>query len=202
MGTRILCVVFVLSVAAPALAGPVGMVQMYITVDDPVLNPGDDTILRIFAEVPGGAANNGIYAYALNVLTAEPGILSLDSVLQLGSPAAFYSSPGSILADGLHDVYGGDGGFFTDQNRGIGSPFELLNIPITALAPGLANYSVSLADIANDVGIPDGFLLQQPGSVIVDFGQSVSITIVPEPGTITLLAMVALWIGRRSLRRS
>lgn len=168
-----------------------GTVQVSMTVDDPELLLGETTTLHVSAQVLDGAAENGVFAYALNILADSPSIVDIRSVQQLGEPDAFLSSPGIALSGSLRDVYGGDGGFFQDKNRGIGAPFELLSIQIQGVGIGQADYTATVADQAEFLGIASGFLLQQPGGVISDFGSGVSITVIPEPASLALLLVGA-----------
>lgn len=177
------------------------MVSVTLSVDDALLDIDETTTVHVFAQVTeGAAADNGIYAYALNLLADVTDIADILSVDQLGDPDEFFSDPGTILSDGLHDIYGGDGGFFTDQNRGIGSPFEFLALEVQGRAEGEVSFSASLADNAGAVGIPDGFLLQQPGAVDVDFGEGVTITVIPEP-TMLVLSSVTFLLAATLRRR-
>lgn len=182
-------------VATPVLGANI---TVSMQVDDAVLaSPGAETTLRVFASVSDTDPNNGIYAYALNLVESLPNVVLLDNVVQLGNPDLLFSSTGVLEAAGVQDVYGGDGGFFMNQDRGIVAPFELLNIRITGLAEGVTEISAGVASSAAFLGIDDGFLLQQPGAVNVDFGVPVSMTVLPEPGVGAFLALTAFAFHRR-----
>ena len=186
--------VLILSVSRPSFAAGV---RVTLIIDEPILPVGQTTTAHLFAEVwQDPQPDNGIYAYALNVLADSLGPVGIDSVTQLGSPDPFLSDPGTILPDGLHDVYGGDGGYFADQNRGIGSPFEVLSLELRGLAEGTVTFTAGVADSAALLGITDGFLLQQPGSVDTTF-ESVTVTVIPEPSALAFLAFAVAALGRR-----
>lgn len=163
--------------------------------DDAVLDINQVTTLRVYAEVMDGQAGNGLYAYALSILADQADIAGTNAVDQLGDPAGWASDPGTILPDGLHDVFGGDGGFFSDPDRGIGAPFELLAIEIQGLNPGQVTFSAYLADVADPIGIPDGILLQRTGSVGVDYDPGTVVTVLPEPTTVGMLVLACLLAG-------
>ncbi|MBK8269899.1 MAG: hypothetical protein IPK83_17045 [Planctomycetes bacterium] len=173
--------------------------QVFLSADDLILTPGQQTTLHVAAQVYDAAPNNGLYAYALNLLldSTDAGLLQINSITQLGMPDPLFSNSGSIDGSGLHDVFGGDGGFFTDPNRGIGAPYEFLQIELTALTAGMTKVVAEVADNANFIGVPDGFLVQEPGSVNVDFGQSLTIQIVPEPASATGCLLGVLLLDRR-----
>jgi len=172
---------------ALAPAASAATVQLTMAVDDAVIVVDQTTTLHVFGEVTDGVVGNGIWAYALNVLTDASGVVAVDSVQQLGNPDAGFSDPGTRGPNGIRDVFGGDGGFYSDQNRGIGAPFELLAIELQALALGDVAFSAGPAGIAGLVGINAGFLLQQMGPVNVDFGDGAALAIVPEPSSMLLL---------------
>lgn len=185
--------------SAPAWAT---MIDVITTADDPVLMIGQTTQLHLSAEVIDGVPGNGIWAYALDVLADVEGVVGINSVALLGDPDAGFSDLGTILPDGLHDVYGGDGGFFTDKDRGIGAPFEILVLEIEGLAVGDVTYTPGVAGMAETLGVLDGFLLQQPGGIDVNFGSGAAITVVPEPATLALLAFSSLVVIRSRNRVS
>ncbi len=76
---------------------------------------------------------------------------------------------------------------------------ELLAVQVEALTQGVVSFSAGKADVAEAIGIPDGFLLQQPGAVNVDFGTGVGLTVIPEPATLTLAVVSGLVLA--ALRR-
>lgn len=175
------------------------MVQITLTSDADVLLTGQSTTVHLWAEVLDGQPGNGLYAYAFNVLFDVQDVLAVNQVYQLGEPDPFFSDDGTVEPDGLHDVYGGDGGFFTDPGRGVGEPFEVLAITVLALAPGTSTLTAEPADSAELLGIPNGILLQDPGAVDVSYDSAVSILVVPEPSSIQWL----LWglVSAAFLRR-
>lgn len=162
-------------------------VKVFATIDDSSIEVGETTTLRVAAQVIEGTTDNGLYAYALNVLADQDSIVKILSVSQLGDPDPFLSSSGIVDLADLRNIYGGDGGFFDDRNRGIALPFELFTIDIQGINVGEIVYSVSPADDAQLLGIDSGFLLQQPAAVLADFTDSISINVVPEPTTLVLL---------------
>ncbi|UCE59457.1 MAG: PEP-CTERM sorting domain-containing protein [Phycisphaerales bacterium] len=172
-----------------------------MSVDDTELLVGQTTTLHLFAEVSNGVANNGIWAYALNVLGDAAGVAGMNSVVQYGSPDAGFSNPGAIGPDGLRDVYGGDGGFLADKNRGIGTPYELLAIELLATSEGNVTFGAEAADFSVILGINSGFLLQQAGPVTVDFGDGASLAVVPEPSSVALLLGSLCLAASRRRRR-
>lgn len=177
-------------------------VKVSLSVDNPELSLLDDsldsTTLHVWAEVVDGVPSNGIYAYALNVLESNGSVIRMDAATLLGDPMPSFSNSGSPMFDGLHDIYGGDGGYFLDKNRGIGDPYELLTIPIQALEVGEVTLFPTIADQAAFFGIPDGFLLQQPGAVAVDFGPGALVRVIPEPSSLILLCVASAVLIRRS----
>ena len=154
-------------------------ITLTFSADDASLTTGGPaTTLHVFAEVTEGAMpGNGIYAYALNILFDTNGILQIEGVQQLGDPNPFFSDPGEILPDGLHDVYGGDGGFFADQNRGLAAPFEILALQVRGVSAGSAGIAAGPADSAALLGVPEGILLQEAGSIQVEFGAGPTFTV-------------------------
>ncbi len=160
-------------------------VQVYLSADHLILSPGQQTTVHVAAQVFDAAPNNGLYAYALNLLLdgIDTGVLHIDTVTQFGMPDPLFSSSGSIDGFGLHDVYGGDGGFFTDPTRGIGARYQFLQIELTAVTPGTAKVVAETANSAVFIGVPDGFLVQEPGPVVVDYGEPLSIQVIPEPAS-------------------
>lgn len=184
-----------------AFQGRAESIQVFSIPDAVVLaGPGSTTTVHIWAEVLDGEADNGIWAYAFDALFSNVGILEVVGVDQLGDPDALFSDDGMILADGLHGVYGGDGGFFSDQNRGVGTPYELLAVELNAVAEGSTDVEVSVASNVALLGIPEGVLLQQPGDLEVQYSAPLTITVIPEPGTLSLLLVSSIFVGRRLFR--
>lgn len=158
-------------------------IQVSVTVDDPVILLGETTRIHISAEIFDGQAGKGLYAYALNVLFGSTGVIDIDAVQQPGDPNPAFSDDGMILSDGLHDVFGGDGGFFDDPERGLGAPFEFLTLIVSGTSVGTTSILPGAADSASALGVPEGFLLQSASELVVDFG-SASLVVAPEPSSI------------------
>lgn len=177
-------------------------VDVTLFADDANLVIGQTTHVHLFAQVSDGVQDNGLYAYALNILASSEFLLKIIRIEQLGNPLSKLSDDGTIGGGSVRDLYGGDGDFFVNQNRGIGAPFELVRIEIQALDIGNIMYSAAPADIAVQLGIPAGVLLQQPGTPKVNFNNAVLLTIVPEPTTAMLLgfAIVILRLTHRRIR--
>jgi len=191
-----------LSLALGSSAGA-SVVRVTLEVDDAKLLLTESTTLHVWAQVVDGTPDNGIYAYALNFLEDKESVIQMDVATLLGDPMDSLSDHGVPLSDGLHDVHAGDGGYFTDRNRGLSAPFEVLAIPIQALQSGDVTILSMVGDSAEFFGIPDGFLLQEIGPVVVDFGTGVTIHVVPEPSSFLILGLASLatlrWrIGRRA----
>jgi hypothetical protein len=178
----------VIGLAGPAKATTV---NVYITADDPVLLINETTVLHILVEVPDGAPGNGVYFYALDVINDVSGIIGIESVDQLGEPAGWASDPGVITSDGLFDAYGGDGGYFANPNRGIGAPYEILTLGVRGLAVGNVTYTAQPAtNMAEVLGIPSGFSLQDGEPDGVDFGLGVDLLVAPEPATLAPVFLI------------
>ncbi len=177
-------------------------IHVSMSADSGTIDVGALTTVYVDVEVTDGEPGNGIYAYALNVLFDQPDIVGIGGVVQPGGPADWASDAGTIEPGGLYNVYGGDGDYFTNSNRGVGAPFRILEIEIQGLGPGEAMLSAEAADQAIAVGVPDGVLLQVPGDVQVDYGPGLQITVVPEPAGLTFLlaAMLLIRSGRSATR--
>ncbi len=190
----------ILAVIAGGSAARAATINITTSIDNSLLQVAESTVLHVYAQILDGEVDNGIYAYALECLFTVPGMANFTSVVQLGSPDAQFSSPGFLNATGAHDIYGGDGGFFIDKNRGVASPFELLRLTVVGAAPGATLISTGIADNAVAVGIPDGILLQRPGSVNVNYGAPVTLIVVPEPSAGIFLLILAMGAIRRRAR--
>lgn len=190
-GVRVGVIIWACLMPLPAAFGATVRVSMTLDDADAVLVPGQTTTLHLFAEVIDGQPGNGVYGYALNVVENAPPIVRFESIMQFGDLWAFVSGPGLLTDFGLIDVYGGDGGFWIDPNRGIGEPFEILAIDLSALQLGDVTITAFRASNAFHLGAPNGFLLQTPGDVDVDFGSGLTIHVVPEPATAALLLITA-----------
>jgi hypothetical protein len=202
MRGSILSLVYWCALCVCATGASAAHVAVSMTVDDPVLNLAETTTLHVFAQVTDGVPNNGIFGYALNVLMDVGGVVGVNSATQLGAPDPGFGSPGTLNATGLHNVVGAGSGFFFDQNRGIGTPYELLALQIEGLAVGQTDFAASVAEVAGDYGAPTGFMLQEPGIILTtDFGTALPITVIPEPGSMALLTLAGLAaVRRRPLR--
>jgi len=182
--------------AAPSF----GVITANLVVDNPALNPGESTTVHLFVENAGGTA--AIFAVAVQVAADVPGVIASSVPVTFVAPISDVNLGGSTGVvgpnGGVDDVAGSQPLFGPglDLNYGLAGPVEALNFEVTAVGnPGdVVNLTIlNEFDVPGFAGIND--LASQTGDEADYTGAT--ITIVPEPATLALLALGGLVAARR-----
>jgi hypothetical protein len=192
-----------LVVTACALAGPPERkIDVFVECDEAHLAVGDKAEVRVLARVKGSFArqDDGIATWCLN-LRVDP-----ESSLRLvpGSLSNKWTSMGQAekRLDALLDVVGAD---LMSPSKGVGGKTLLFTAEAEAVSAGTARLYAQPGQNVSQVGAD--FLLartpldQSSGQVIGDYaGAEATLTVVPEPASLSLLGLGGLAALRRRRR--
>ncbi len=191
-GKALLTLVACLSLPCLAQAA---VVNITASVDKSTIALGETATFRVFAQVQGNPAGDGIFGWDVDLTVAD---VTGTNVLDL-LPATFAStgwdnagSTGTAVANGLDAIYDTS---FLDDSKGIGSPIELFSIDVQGMSLGSASLTIGPdatqgADMATHLGTNDDSGNYSAGSVLI--------TVVPEPTSMLLICAAA---GPALLRR-
>ena len=161
------------------------------------LGVGDSTTITVSAVVTGGAADDGITAYDLDLLPLnKSGIHFVGTAVQEGNDYAISGGTPDAATGGLLGITG----LFFTTNKGIGAAAALFTVQVYADAAGVNSVSAGLSVQPSGTGIP--FQLNVTGDYVAPGGGKtqtftvdssaaiapLTVTAVPEPATALLCA--------------
>jgi hypothetical protein len=133
-------------------------VNVTMRADDPVLIPGQTTVVRVFAQIDPSIENAaGIFSWHVDVLNSDALVLVPDYDNLTMTPPHNNSGLSSLGATvgthrlGIHNTFLGD-----DPEAGKSSPVELLAVQVTASQLGVTTLSVRAG---TNPSIPDDFIV-------------------------------------------
>lgn len=189
--------------ASPLFASPI--VTLTTQTSSGTVNVGDTFTVTVSAQVSGGAANDGITDYDIDLFPSSKTSLQLLGVAS--------QSTGISLSTGTADT--GTGGLlgisavFDAPGAAVGTTVPLFTVTARALAAGPASVSAGLSVYPNGLGVPfelnvSGDYTPAPaaGTFTVDTSNAIAhVTVLaPEPSSALLLIAPLAWflVRRRS----
>jgi len=165
--------------------------------DDDVIGIGDSTLMHVQAWVddPAASGDNGLVLWQMDLSVDNAGVIGASN-LNITAPVDIFDSGSSTdPLNGGVDAYA-----LKDDDMssviGVGGFTELFNFEVTGLSAGTAEYSIGnvlIGDLADFTGFDISL-----GTAFLDtagFGNVV--TVVPEPATLTLFALMSGFVLRR-----
>jgi len=170
------------------------VIDVTVSASKSTIGIGETATLSVFGQLKPGyaAAGNGIFGWDVDLRLSDPSILgilpaTLDRSGWTGTPST--SSSGTVKSWGLDAIYDtGEG----SSSLGVGGPVGLFSVQFTGLALGTTTFTVEPdmvtgADFVTWLGNTGG-----------DYSAaSQTITVTPEPATVSLLGLGALALFRR-----
>lgn len=203
--------VFVLTAILLPTVAQAAIVDVTVSSDKAVIDytKGETATVTVSAQVrpgTGAASNDGLFAWGVDLTlgdvlfgpgvsdTADPDILSLTGLAQIGSAWDGAGSSGTAKSWGLETIWDTQ---FNDQTEGFGSDVVLFTIEVQGLARGTGSLSIT----GNPIQGADFITHQGAGD---DSGAyslaSTNIEVVPEPASIALMGLGGVMALRRRRR--
>jgi hypothetical protein len=178
---------FLASVLSPAVGVAAPTLTLSTFVSEPALQVGQETTVSVRATITGGAANDGLTAFDLDLFPLDKsgihfvGLATLDPTAVLLSAGTFEPASGGIR---------GISGVYNPVGVAIGAPVTLFTV---------------MSDFPNGVGIPfqlnvsGDYLPSNSNFTVVTSGAvaPVHVGAVPEPASLMLSALGAALLLRR-----
>ena len=133
-------------------------VGVTVRIDQSSVGVGDDTVLRVFAEIESSTKDKAsqIFSWYIDLLNDDETIAELDYeqlVMQSSDNVSFTSSSGSSEGSHRRGIFNT---FLNLAGAGKEEPVELLAVPVIAVAEGLATFRVQAG---TTVGLAADFLV-------------------------------------------
>ena len=169
-------------------------VNVTVSLDNTTINVAGTTTLHVYGQTASGTAGDGIVSWDVDLTVGNTTVAGLGLPVTLGSSwdhiggqssTGTWSSP---TLDAIYDLAG------SGTERGVGSPVELFSATISGLALGTSTLTIQAdyfigADFTTVVGLND--------DAGVYTSASTTLTVVPEPVSVSLLALGAMVLVRR-----
>jgi hypothetical protein len=203
-----LILIYLSFLSIPALCN----VHYRMEITDDEIGIGQESTIQIYGWAQGAASGNGIVSWQLDLMldALEDGIVTItNEVIEEPYPGFFFSKGSLFLNDPYDGAARAEGAFGIQATSDLGigdgqlANYDLLaSITVTGVSEGtvtyeLGSYSTPLEDnffatLADDTKLTGLF---------EDTVSQVSITVVPEPGTLLMLSLISS-AGLRRKQRS
>jgi hypothetical protein len=171
------------------------IIQM--AVENPTLNLGQKTVVHVSAWVddPGASGDNGLVLWQMDFGVNNPGVIGASNLNITAPVDLFDSSSSTDPLNGGIDAYA-----LKDDDMsslvGVGGFTEIFTFEVTGLSVGTAEYSIG-SELLGDLVDFTPFDISSGTASFDTAGSSNTITVIPEPASLTLFALMSGFVLRR-----